>query len=137
MHFNFYGDSPSLNRKLVNNAAVSLENALNRNPSSANGPDGKSYPVIYKVTADIVSIDKAKELMSNNVEQNFDPRQNFVRVEENVSPDHLENTTWVHEVVAHGLNSRGKNSHLLDWEQNPDPNIPSIRTVKSSNKYVF
>lgn len=40
-------------------------------------------------------------------------------------------TSWLHEVVAHGMGSRARNSHIHDWnENNPSNNgIASIRTV--------
>ena len=82
MNYNFYGNSSSLNSETVNNAANYLQTELNRNGSTAIGPDGNSYPVVFNVTALVVSNEDAATMLENNVGENFDPAQNFVRLED-------------------------------------------------------
>jgi hypothetical protein len=82
MNYNFYGNSSSLNLGPVNNAVAYLQAELNRNGSTAVGPDGNTYPVVFNITAAVVSDDEVATMLKNNVGENFDPAQNFVRLED-------------------------------------------------------
>ena len=172
INLNFYGNSKLLNEgtreETIGKEAAYLQAALNKHPSDAMGPDGNMHPVVFVITGEFVTYQDALTKARNNVGENYDAKQNFIRLddiaeggktirqnsimsnlifsEEGIpdgtrsgykrspdnsiwlSSDNLGTTSSVHEIAAHQLWSRHNGSHLLDWSENPDESIPSIRT---------
>jgi RHS repeat-associated protein len=169
MDFYIYGDSKRLTPELAIERAEALQSALNKHPSQAVAVDGNTYDVTFKINGYVVTESDAIEMAKQNTGDNFDPRMNFVRVDDrtnqstnssqksltvkdgkvsasirtsatgpdnsiNISSDRLMTNSWIHEVAAHFLWSRGTKpkpgSHITKWSDNPSSGkIPSIRTT--------
>jgi RHS repeat-associated protein len=83
MDFYFYGTSRSLQDSDNFLAVVPtyLQTELNRYPSTAVGPDGQSYNVEFVVRGYVITETDALEKAKCNVGKNYDPKVNFVRVD--------------------------------------------------------
>ena len=143
---------------------------MNRYPSTAIGPDGKSYNVEFSVHGSVVTEIDALQKAKDNVGANYDAKMNFVRVDDGTqrtnsynvpaldfigkdgevpgsrggmnvaSPDNaiwintndLCNTSWIHEVVAHGLGNRGPWAHIKDWNSKDNPSTKDVASIKTA-----
>jgi hypothetical protein len=119
MNYNFYGNSEKLSKEnrdaTIAAETAYLQDALNKNPSDAMGPDGVLHPVVFVLTGEYVTYQDALDKARNNVGKNYDPKQNFIRVddiEEGASTIRTNSTMPVLAFDEYGIpnGSRGVNS---------------------------
>lgn len=114
MHFNFYGGAATQDG--LNNAISNLQQALAQHSSMAVGPDGNSYPVVFNVTGGLLTESAAAKALAGNVGEGFDPKQNFVRVEDGISP--ARNS--LQEMLAFDQNGNSTGGRVSNGISGPD-----------------